>query len=88
MLKSDFCDYSVVYIVVQGRISVAGTNNFNKGNKNLTFKNNALFRSCISRINSTFTDNEEDFDIVMSMYNLLEYKKKLFSDIRKFVGLL
>ena len=41
--------------------------------KNLTFKNNAPFRSCISKINSTFIDNPEDLDIVMPMYNLLEY---------------
>ena len=32
-----------------------------------------LFRSCISKINNTFIDNAEDLDIVMQMYNLLEY---------------
>ena len=42
-------------------------------NKKLTFKNNALFRSCISKINNTFVDNAENLDIVMPMYNLLEY---------------
>ena len=34
----------------------------------LAFKNNALFISCISKINA------EDLDIVI-MYNLLEYSK-------------
>ena len=34
-------------------------------------KNNALFRSCLSKINNTFIDNAEDLDIVMTM--LLEY---------------
>ena len=34
-------------------------------------KNNALFRSCLSKINNTFIDNAEDLDIVMAM--LLEY---------------
>ena len=41
--------------------------------KKLTLKNNPPFRSCISKINSTFIDNAEDLDIVKSMYNLLEY---------------
>ena len=38
-------------------------------------KNNAPFRSCISKVNNTFIDNAEDLDIVTSMYNLLEYSK-------------
>ena len=37
------------------------------------FKNNAPFQSCISKINNTFIDTAEDLDIVMPMYNLLEY---------------
>ena len=41
--------------------------------KKLTFKNNAPFRSCIAKINNTFIDNAEDLDVVMPMYNLLEY---------------
>ena len=71
MLKSDLCDYSNAYIVVKGRISVRGTNDANRINKKLIFKNNAPFRSCIS--NNTFLDNAEDLDIVMPMYYLLEY---------------
>ena len=43
-----------------------------EGNENLNFKNNPPFRQCISRINKTFIDNAEDFDIAMPMYNLLE----------------
>ena len=42
-------------------------------NKKLTFKNNAPFRSCISKINNAFIDNAENLDIVMPMYSLLEY---------------
>ena len=38
-------------------------------------KNNAPFRSCISKVNNTFIDNAEDLDIVTSMYNLLEHSK-------------
>ena len=62
-----------MHIVVKEKVSVAGTNAANKVNKKLTFKNNTLFRPCISKINNTFVDNAEDLDIVMSMYNLLEY---------------
>ena len=43
--------------------------------KILAFKNNAPFISCISKINNTLTDGAEDLDIVMPMYNLLEYSK-------------
>ena len=73
MLRSNLCDYSDGYIVAKGRISVRGTNDANKRNKKLTFKNNASFRSCISKINNTFIDSGEDLDIVIRMYNPLEY---------------
>ena len=73
MLRSDLYDYSHAYIVLKGRISVTGTNNANRRNKKLTFKNNAPFRSCITKINNTFIYNAEDLHIVMWMYNLLEY---------------
>ena len=39
----------------------------------LTFKNNAPFRSCVSKINNTFISNAENLDIAMPRYNLLEY---------------
>ena len=41
----------------------------------MTFKNNAPFISCISKINGELVENAEDFDIVIPMYNLLEYSK-------------
>ena len=50
----------------------------NRRNKKLTFKNNALFRSCISKIKNTFTDNAEDLDSVMPMYNFLQYSNNYF----------
>ena len=40
MLRSDLCDESDAYIVVKGRISVTGTNDADRVNKKLTFKNN------------------------------------------------
>ena len=54
-------------------MTVESTNDASKRTKNLTFKINAPFRSCISKINNTFVENEEDLDNVMPMYNLLDY---------------
>ena len=73
MLRSNLCDNNDAYTVVKGRITVEGDNDDKTRNKKLIFKNNALVRSCILKINNTFIDNAEDLDIVMSMYNLLEY---------------
>ena len=44
-------------------------------NNFLTFKNNAPFTNCISKINNILIDNAEDLDTVIPMYNLLEYSK-------------
>ena len=41
--------------------------------REVTFKNCAPFTKCISRINNTDIDNAPDIDIVMPMYNLIEY---------------
>ena len=74
MLRSDLCDYSDAYIVVKGTITVTDPDN-DAYDKKLTLKNNAPFVSCISKINNTLIDNAADIDIVMPMYNLLEYSK-------------
>ena len=58
--------------------NVTATNTANNnafGDKKLVFKNNAPFTNCISKINDVKTDNAEDLDAVMPMYNLLEYSK-------------
>ena len=41
--------------------------------KKEVFKNCAPFTNCISEINNTQVDNAKDIDIVMPMYNLIEY---------------
>ena len=70
---SNLCDCSDACIVVKWKMTVEGTNNVNKRNKNLIFKNNAPFGLCILKIKNTLIDNAQDLDIVMPMYNLLEY---------------
>ena len=75
MLRSDLCDFSDAYIVVEGDITLEGDNDANKRNINLIFKNNAPFINCISKIDGVKIDNAEDLDVVMPMYNLLKYSK-------------
>ena len=72
MLSLGLCDFRDAYIVVEGRITVEEDNDAETRNKKVIFKDNAPFRSCISK-NNIFIENAEDLDIVMTMYNLLEY---------------
>ena len=77
MLKSSLCDYSDAHILVKGTITVnnttAANTDENNANKKVIFKNCALFTSCISEINNTQVANARDLDIVIPMYNLIEY---------------
>ena len=77
LLRSSLCDYSDAYILVKGNISVNNTAAdgaaANNTNKKVIFKNCAPFTDCISKINNTQVDNAKDIDIVMPMYNLIEY---------------
>ena len=89
MLRSNLCDYSDAYILVKGTITVTapgvnnGANNIrDKRNRPLILKHNAPFVSCITRINGELIEDADDLDIVMSMYNLLEYSK----NYRKTIG--
>ena len=89
MLRSSLCDYSDAYILVKGTVTVTapgannGANNIrDKKNRPLILKNNAPFVSCITRIHGELIENADDLDIVMPMYNLLEYSK----NYRKTIG--
>ena len=79
MLKSSLCDYADAYILVKGTITITGAGDdaaarrADERNKGVIFKNCAPFTKCISRINNTDIDNAQDIDIVMPMYNLIEY---------------
>ena len=77
MLKSSLCDYSDAYILVKGTITVnnnaAAGAAANNTNKKVIFKNCAPFTNCIREINNIQIDNAKDIDIVMPMYNLIEY---------------
>ena len=81
-LRSNLCDYSDAYILVNGTITVTGNHPRDRQNRQLILKNNAPFISCITRINGELIEDADDLDIVMPMYNLLEYSK----NYRKTIG--
>ena len=75
IIRSTFCGYSDKCIIVKCTtyLLAAVANENDKAQKDVVFKNNAPFRSCISQINNIFIENAEDLDAVMSIHNLLEY---------------
>ena len=77
MLRSSLCDLSDAYIIVKGNITVNGTSavgaDANNTNKIVIFKNCAPFTKCITKINNTQIDNAKYIDIVMPIYNVIEY---------------
>ena len=78
MLRSDLCNFSDAYIAAKGTITLT-KDAFRKfidvRYKSLAFKDNARFTNSISKINNVLIDNAEDLDVVMPMYNLIEYSK-------------
>ena len=75
MLRSNLCDYADAYILLNGTGDGDdhAAKRTDKRDKGVIFKNCAPFTKCISRINNTEIDNAKDIDIVMPMYNLIEY---------------
>ena len=77
MLSSLLCDYSNSYIPVKATITVKNkatqVQRNNAGNKKLIFSNCLTYTSCISRIKNTQVDDAHDVNIVVAMYNLIEY---------------
>ena len=68
VLKSSLCDYSDAYIRPKGNVTVN-----NQQLQVLIQIIQIAYTNCISQINNTQIDNAKDTDIVMSMYNLIEY---------------
>ena len=78
MLRSNLCDCADAYILVKRTITITGAGDdaakrLDERNKGVIFKNCAPFTKCIRRINNTDIDNAQDIDIVIPMYNLIEY---------------
>ena len=75
MLRSDLCDYSEAYVWVKGDVTATDPTHNLIFNDYFAFKNNAPFISYVSKINNKLVENAEDLDVVMPMYNFLEYSK-------------
>ena len=69
VLKPNLCDYAEAYILVDG--TIRATNAVN--NTRLALKNCPPFTKCNLEINDEHVDIAENLDIVMPMYNLIEY---------------
>ena len=69
VLKPNLCDYAEAYILVDGTIRAANALNATR----LALKNCAPFTKCNLEINDENVDTAENLDIVMPMYNLIEY---------------
>ena len=69
VLKSNLCHYADAYILVDGTIRAEGAPNATR----LALKNCAPFTKCNLEINDEHVDTAESLDIVMPMYNLIEY---------------
>ena len=69
MLKSRLCDYGDLYILVKQNVTVVGA-----GTTNFQIFLWAPFVDCITEINNTQVGNTKDLDVIMPMYNLIEYK--------------
>ena len=75
--RSNLCNYSDAYILAKGTITVPNTAAASAAVKNtykkVIFKNCAPFIDCITEMNNIQIDDAQKIDIVMPMYNVIEY---------------
>ena len=69
VIKSNLCDYSDAYIIVTGDITATGGD----ANTRIAFKNCAPFTKCITHTKYEYIDGAGNLDIIMRVYNLIEY---------------
>ena len=69
VIQSNLCDYSDECILVTGDIKVAAA----AANTHVAFKNCPPFTRCVTHINVEHVETAENLDVIMPMYNLLEY---------------
>ena len=67
-MKSNLCDYNDAYILVRCNITVTAA-----PATQVSFKNCVPFTKCITKRDRTTIDDAEDLDLVIPMYNLIEY---------------
>ena len=78
MIMSKLCDYDA-YIIVSETIAIDGAGaddnakRADEGSKRIVFKNYGPITGCISNVNNTQIDNAKDTEVVMPIFNLIEY---------------
>ena len=79
VLKPNLCDYAEAYILVDGTIRAPNAVNATR----LSLKNCAPFTKCNLEINDEHVDTAENLDIVMPLYNLIEYSDNYQDSLAK-----
>ena len=69
IIKPNLCDYSDTYILVIENITATGGD----ANTKVAFKNCAPFTRYVPHTNDEHVETTENLDVIMPMYNLLEY---------------
>ena len=67
-MKSNLCNYNDVYILVRSNVTIIGYQA-----TQVAFKNCAPFTECITKFDGATRDDPGDLDLVMLIYNLIEY---------------
>ena len=83
VLKPNLYDYAEAYILVDATIRAANAVNAAR----LTLKNCAPFTKCNLEINDEPVDTAENLDIVMPMYNLIEYSDNYQDSSATFINI-
>ena len=71
VIKPNLCDYSDAYILVTGDIKIAAV----AADTDVAFRNSVSAR-CVTNVNDKHVATAESLDIIMPMYNLLQYSDK------------
>ena len=71
VIKPNLCDYSDAYILVTGDIKVAAV----AADTKVAFKNCAPFTRFATHVSDEHVETAENLDIIMPMYNLIEYSE-------------
>ena len=82
-IKPNLCDYSDAYIFVTGDIKVADV----AADTNVAFKNFAPFTRCVTHINDENVETAENLDILMPIYNLIEYRDDYSDSLELYISL-
>ena len=91
-LELNLCDYSDAYILVTGNIYVKRRNAADTVDialgaiTQIAFNNCAPFKYCRTEISDTFVDCADFINIIIPMYNLIEYIYNYSDTSENFIG--